>query len=260
MDHRHRRLALAQIAGDGLTQHVFGRGQIEHIIDNLKRHAQVVSVAAQSRFLLGGSAAQNCSQSHTYRKQASSLAEDEIEVLVERYEVAQLFHLQQFALDHLLGKFDEGVENSEVSLLHRDLEGLHVKPVAGQHALRISPLRIGGRTSTPGLGLVNNVVMYQRRRMDNLDNGTQPDCTLALIVEQFRRKQQQRRSDSLAAASTQVFANLGDRLHARERVAAELAFQRGEVVPQQIEYFFSVDGGRCAQFSALCPLRLRFLI
>src|SRR5579864_1407030 len=170
MDHRHRRLALAQIAGDGLTQHVFGRGQIEHIIDNLKRHAQVVSVAAQSRFLLGGSAAQNCSQSHTYRKQASSLAEDEIEVLVERDEVAQLFHLQQFALDHLLCEFDQGVENAEVSLLHSDLEGLHVKPVAGQHALRISPLRIGGGTAAASLRLIDNVVVNQRRGVNDLDD------------------------------------------------------------------------------------------
>jgi len=35
----------------------------------------------------------------------------------------------------------------------------------------------------------------------------------------------------LAAARAQVFANLGDRLHARNRVAAELAFQGGEIVP-----------------------------
>jgi hypothetical protein len=56
-------------------------------------------------------------------------------VLIERNELAQLFHLQQFAFHHLLRQFNEGVQNPEVSLLHRDLEGLHVQPVARQNAL-----------------------------------------------------------------------------------------------------------------------------
>jgi len=55
-------------------------------------------------------------------------------VLVQGDELAKLFHLQQFALDHLLSQIDEGVENAEIALLHCDFESLHVQPVACQHA------------------------------------------------------------------------------------------------------------------------------
>ena len=41
------------------------------------------------------------------------------------------------------------------------------------------------------------------------------------------------------------------RLNARDRVAAELALQRDEVVPQQIEYFLPANGGWCAQVSVV---------
>ena len=87
----------------------------------------------------------------------------------------ELFHLQQFALDHLLGEFDQRVENAEVALLHRDLEGLHVEPVAGQHALGISPVRVGRRAPAPGLGLVDDVVVHQRGGVNDLDHRAQPD-------------------------------------------------------------------------------------
>ena len=91
-------------------------------------------------------------------------------MLVERDQLAQLFHLQQFALDHLLREFDQRVENAEVALLHRDLEGLHVEPVAGQHALRIAPLRIGRGTAAARLGLVDDVVVNQGRGVNDLDD------------------------------------------------------------------------------------------
>ena len=201
----------------------------------------------RARFLLGRGAAENRSQAHANREQASGLAEDQIEVLVQRDQLAQLFHLQQFALDHLLREFDQRVENAEIALLHRDLERLHVEPVAGQHALGISPLRVGRGTAAPRLGLVDDVVVNQRRGVNDLDHRAQPNRALPLVVEQLRGKQQQGRADALAAACAQIFADLGDGLDVRDRVAAELALHRDEVVPQQIEYFFPVDGGRCAQ-------------
>jgi hypothetical protein len=171
-------------------------------------------------------------------------------MLVERDELSQLFHLQEFAFDHLLGEFDQSVEDAEVALLDGDLEGLHVEPVAGQHALRIAPLGIGCGTAAPGFGLIDNVVVHQGRGMDDLNYGAEPDRALTLIVEQFCGQQQQCRADSLASAGAEVFANLGDGLNAGDGVATELALQRDEVVPQQIEYFFSVNGGRCAQFES----------
>ena len=55
-------------------------------------------------------------------------------MLFQRDDLAQLLHLQQFALNHLLRQVDQNVQHAEVAFLHGDLESLHVKPVAGQHA------------------------------------------------------------------------------------------------------------------------------
>ena len=227
----------------GLPSTLLRSGQVEHIVHDLKCHSQIASVLSQAFFLLGSGAAQNCAHPHADRKQAGGLAEDQIEVLVERNELAQLFHLQQFAFDHLLGQFDQSVENAEVALLHRDLEGLHVEPVAGQHALGVAPLRVGRGAAAPGLGLVDDVVVHQRRGVNDLDHRAQADGAAPLVVEQFRRKQQQRGTDALAAATAQIFANLGDGFDARDRVPPELALNGGQVFAQKLEEFFSVDGG-----------------
>ena len=109
-------------------------------------------------------------------------------MLVQRNQFAELLNLQQLAFDHLLGEFDQRVENAEIALLHRDFEGLHVEPVAGQHALGISPLRVCRRAAAAGLGLVDDVVVNQRGSMDDLDDGAESNGTTSPIVQQFRGK------------------------------------------------------------------------
>ncbi len=44
VQYRHGGFAFAQIAGDGLAQHLFGGREVEHVIDDLKGHAQVATV------------------------------------------------------------------------------------------------------------------------------------------------------------------------------------------------------------------------
>ena len=105
----------------------------------------------------------------------------------------------------------KSVENAEIAFLNGDLEGLHVEPVAGEHALGVAPLRVGGRTAAPGLGLVNDVVVDEGCRVDDLDHRAQPNGALALIVEELGRKQEQGGADSLAPSGAQVFADFGDR-------------------------------------------------
>jgi len=66
---------------------------------------------------------------HTEKRHAV-FSENQIEVLIERDERSSFSIWEQFALDHLLCKFDQGVEDAKIPLLHRDLEGLHVEPIA----------------------------------------------------------------------------------------------------------------------------------
>src|SRR5215469_4454106 len=131
VNYRHGDFALTQVAGHRFSEYFLRGREVENVVDDLKCHAQVMAVFAQRVLLLGTCPAQNRSQPHADGKQACCFSEDQVEMLVQRNQLAELFHLQQLTFDHLLGKFDQGVENAEVPLLHGDLERLHVKPVAG---------------------------------------------------------------------------------------------------------------------------------
>ena len=178
-------------------------------------------------------------------------------MLFNRDRLAELFHLQQFALDHLLRQFDQYIKNAEIALLHGNLEGLHVEPVASQHAFRVAPLGVSRRTPAANLSLINDVVMDERRGMNNFDNRCELDRARTLVAHQLRGQQQQRRANPLASSSAQVFANFCDRRDVRDRVVPELLFDGDNVVVQQVEDLFPVDGAGCAQCSNLSPPRRR---
>src|SRR5262249_5177236 len=93
--------------------------------------------------------------------------------------LSELFHLQQLSFDHLLRETDEEVEHAEVALLKRNFESLHVKPVAGQNAFGVAPACVGRRTSSPCLGFIDDVIMNQRGRMNDLYHGSQADRTVS---------------------------------------------------------------------------------
>src|SRR5882724_769567 len=151
VDDCHRRFAFAQIAGHGFAKHALGGSEVEHIIHDLESQSEVASVLPEALFLFSGGAAENTTTPHTDREKASRFAVDQVEMFLGGNELAELLHLQQLAFDHLLREFDEHVEDAEIALLHGNLESLHVEPVASQHAFRVAPLRVRGRTPTAGL-------------------------------------------------------------------------------------------------------------
>src|SRR5208282_4744885 len=85
--------------------------------------------------------------------------------------------------------------------------------IAGQHAHGVAPLRVGGGTAAADLGLVNDVIVDERRRVDDLNDGGELYRALALVAEELGREQQQRWTDSLAPAGAQVLADLRNRGH-----------------------------------------------
>ena len=72
---------------------------------------------------------------------------------------ADFFELDQFAFDHFLREIDQHIEDAEVALFESHLEGLHVEPVAGEHAAMIAPAGICRRTAAAGVGAVDHVVV-----------------------------------------------------------------------------------------------------
>src|SRR5208282_1018734 len=254
VDDGHGGLAFTQVAGDGLAEHTLGGGQVEDIVDDLEGNAEIAAVLAEALFLGGGGASQDAAYSHADGKQTGGFAVDEIEVLLRRNQLAQFLHLEEFAFDQLLGQFDHHIQDAEIALLHGDLKGLHVEPIAGEDAHRVAPLRIGGGTAAADLGLVNNVVVDERGGVDDLDHRGQFYGAISLVAEKFRRKEQEGGTDALASAGTQVLAYLGDGGDIGHCVASELIFDRSNIVAQQVEDLFAVDGRRGTQFLT-CSLR-----
>src|ERR1035438_6095839 len=74
VNHSQGGLAFAQIAGYRLAQNLLGRGQIKHVVHNLKRQSDSPAIGGQISLLGLACSSQHCPQSHRYRKHASSLA------------------------------------------------------------------------------------------------------------------------------------------------------------------------------------------
>ncbi len=202
------------------------------------------SVESEFFLLLGEGAAEDGAQAHADGKQAGGLAVDEVEVLVEGDEAAEFFHLQQLAFDHHLGEVDEGVEDAEIALLDGDLEGLHVEPVAGEDALGVAPLGVGGGAAAAGLGFVDDVVVDQGGGVDDFDHRAELDGAALAVAKQPGGEQEQDGTNALAAAGAQIFADIGDDADVGDSVAAELALDGGEIVAEEVENFTRVGGER----------------
>jgi hypothetical protein len=94
--------------------------------------------------------------------------------------------------------------------------------------------------------------------MNNLDHRRKPYCSSALVPEQFRGEQQQGRTNALAATCPQVFADLGNGSDVRDRVLAELLLDRDDVIAQEIENLFPVNGRSAQKNPQLCNLNSDF--
>src|SRR5262249_41216229 len=150
----------------------------------------------------------------------------------------------ELAFHHLLGEIDQLVENPEISLLDGNLERLHVEPIAGKDALGVSPLSVGCGTATARGGFVNDVVMDQRGRVNDFYHASQSHGAAVVMGKELGREQKQSGANPLAAAGAEVFADFGDRAHAGDRAAAELALDGGEIIAQELKDFFGAVG-RC---------------
>jgi hypothetical protein len=115
-------------------------------------------------------------------------------------------------------------------------------------------LRIGSGAAAADLGFVDDVVVNESGGVDDLDDGCELNCARALVAEELGGEEQKGGTDTLAAAGTKVFADLGDGGDIRDRVVPELLFDGDDVVAKQVEDLFAVND-RCAQKTTPSPRR-----
>ena len=71
--------------------------------------------------------------------------------------------------------------------------------------------------------------MDERCSMDDLDHGTQADGAALIVRKKLGAEQQQRGTDALPSSGPEILANVGNGTDARYSIAAELAFDGGQV-------------------------------
>jgi len=113
MDDRHGHLALAQVAGHRLAQYALRCRQVQHIVDNLEGHSQVVTVLPELLFLLRGGAAQYAPIRMDTENSTRSCGRSD-RVFLQRDQLAELLHLQKLAFHHLLRQVNQNIEDAEL--------------------------------------------------------------------------------------------------------------------------------------------------
>ena len=98
---------------------------------------------------------------------------------------------------------------------------LDVEVVAEQHGDVVAPPRVHRQPAAPQVGVVDDVVVDQRRGVDELDDRGVQDRAVAGVADQPRGHQQHRRADPLAAAGPDVLADLRNQRDLRLDVARE---------------------------------------
>ncbi len=166
--------------------------------------------------------------------------------------MAELLDLEELALDHLLGERDEEVEDVEVAFFEGGREGLHVEPITGEDAFGIAPGGVGGGTAAADVGFVDDVVVDEGGGVEHFDDGAEADATGGAAAEGLCGEQEEHGADAFAAAGHEVGRDIGDHFDVGRGLGGELAFDRHQIVPEEVEHLFGArdgEGGHAANES-----------
>jgi len=139
--------------------------------------------------------------------------------------------------DHFSESSHQNVENAEIAALQSHLKGLHVQPVAGQHAAVIAPSGIRGGAAAAGIGAVDHVVVNQCRAVQKLDDSGEANGAAVLAAGVVRREAGARDACAflLRLGGTRDFGN-GRKAASLWRASSFL--NQEEVVADQIKNLF----------------------
>ena len=99
-----------------------------------------------------------------------------------------------------------------------------------------------GLAAAPHVGVVDDVVVHERRRVDELDDRRKERRVLACIPAHPGGHQQDRRTNALAAALLDVVADGRNQRHLRFEMPHEFALDLFQVVTNRLEHLRKNDG------------------
>ena len=156
-------------------------------------------------------------------------------VVLADIDVPGLRELIQLALDHSQGDLAQQPYDLDRVVGERHTHRLDVEVVAQQHRDVVAPPAVHGETAPSEIRVVDDVVVHQRRRVDELDDRRVGHGALTLIAGESRRHQQQRRANALAAARLEIASDLRDELDPRLDVAVVRLLDGIEIGSNRLE-------------------------
>ena len=234
--------AFFQIAENGLAELFAGSGEIQKIINQLKRQAGIAAVISKRGFVFFVEAAENAAEAGAAAEEAGGFVSGQFQgVVFGNVDAANFFELEEFAFDHFLREIDQDVEDVEISFLQGDVERLHVEPVAGEDAAVVAPTGVGGWAATSGIGTVDNVVVDERCAVEEFDDGGELDGAAGVAFASgcvAVGKKEQRGAEALPSPAEEIAGDFGDRLVGGGALAREFLLDLHEVFAHQLKNLF----------------------
>ncbi len=156
---------------------------------------------------------------------------------------AVLGQLVDLAFDHPQRDIAQQANDIERVLRQRHRHRLDVEEVACQHRDIVAPLRVDGLAAAAHVGVIDDVVVHQRRGVDELDHGGIEHGARAGITAEARAHQQYGRADALAAALQYVVADFGNDVNLRLDLARKFDFDSFKILADRLEQLDEVRGG-----------------
>lgn len=204
---------------------------VQHVVDHLKRDAQVESVAVHLLHqgqICAGLVNPDLRSGLEKRRRLSF---DDLHVIGERHVgVAVEKTLQYLALGEPRAGIGGPLHDRRVEF-SRKLEGLDEEKIACDQRRLEPELFVGGFLAAPRFGAVDDVVVEERGGVNQFERGGDIDDILDVpAAEGFEREQRDHRPDPLAAPADEMCRDIGQRwLGGTNRTS--------EVLLHQLEFF-----------------------
>jgi len=103
---------------------------------------------------------------------------------------------------------------------------------------------MGREPPAPGFGLIDDVVVDERRRVNEFDHGGVEDRAVAAIAAQPRGHEQDGRPHAFAAAHLDIAAHLGNELDTGLEVASEFPLDARQLIAHRLEDLIQIRNRR----------------
>lgn len=203
--HRERDGTLTEIVASGLAELLGAFAQIEHIVDDLKCHAEVRAVLAQGLDIGLRSATEDGAHLSSARKESCGLSEDALVVVRARLvETVGVKHLVKLAIADVAEGTGEDGDDAGIHGGGCEHGRLGEEIVTEQDHGSCAELRVEGRFATAEGCPVDGVVVNERSGVEQFDARRSGDDGILVTAETASGEEEDERTKALAAGADQI--------------------------------------------------------